>query len=140
MGKGIYGRLVPTPQKEEEDLPDDLQELISMQEQETISIDRLEQSNHDLTEALKECDDADFRIAVAENRQILERKRQRHSEISEKIRQLTAAAACVPAGPVVRPAGYGGNRGAPEPVPVRPAEPPAYAPAEAAQVPEGLDL
>mmetsp|Transcript_157619 Transcript_157619/g.278183 ORF Transcript_157619/g.278183 Transcript_157619/m.278183 type:complete len:143 (-) Transcript_157619:68-496(-) len=120
--KGIYGRLELIQRPEEKELPDDLELLRAMDSEESGAIERLEKSNRELAEALEIEDDPDFREAVADNLKVLERKCQRRAEIAEKIRQLTHAKACIPAGPPA--AGY-------------PVQAAAAAPAEAAAAPPG---
>eukprot|EP00446_Apocalathium_sp_SHHI-4_P083609 CAMPEP_0177490010 /NCGR_PEP_ID=MMETSP0369-20130122/31026_1 /TAXON_ID=447022 ORGANISM="Scrippsiella hangoei-like, Strain SHHI-4" /NCGR_SAMPLE_ID=MMETSP0369 /ASSEMBLY_ACC=CAM_ASM_000364 /LENGTH=160 /DNA_ID=CAMNT_0018966547 /DNA_START=55 /DNA_END=538 /DNA_ORIENTATION=+ len=73
--KGIWGRLVPPPKEEQEDLPDNLQLLRATEYHEVAAIANLERSNGEL-EAVLQCEeDEDFRLAIVENLSILAQKR-----------------------------------------------------------------
>lgn len=77
---GIHGRLEPR-NLDDDGLPDDLQLLKALQAQEKKQIERLEHSNGQLKEFLAQEDDPDFREALLENLEILERKHARVTRI-----------------------------------------------------------
>mmetsp|Transcript_39457 Transcript_39457/g.109608 ORF Transcript_39457/g.109608 Transcript_39457/m.109608 type:complete len:144 (+) Transcript_39457:38-469(+) len=115
--KGIYGRLEPLPALSDDDLPDELQLLRELEDHEVFAIGHLERSNQELQEVLRAEDDADFRLAVAENLEVLARKRAQLEKIREKIRMVAPnsvgrpGAAAAPRG-FVPPGRRQGERGA----------------------------
>ncbi|CAJ1348449.1 unnamed protein product [Effrenium voratum] len=104
---------------DEDGLPEDLRELRDLEALEKKAIEHLERSNTELYNFLTEEEDKDFREAIAENLQVLERKHARLEKILEKILELTP------------------NQG---PVELMPAPKPAPKPTPAKALPEGLDL
>ena len=119
---GIHGRLEPR-NLDDDGLPDDLQLLKALQAQEKKQVERLEHSNGQLKLFLAEEDDPDFREAITENLEILEKKRIHLEKIAEKILELT------PPQPIAATDGHGYVAAAAETPPIA---------AEA--LPAGLDL
>jgi len=116
--KGIHGKLVPVPKANEDDLPDELPLLRELEDREAFAIQHLERSNREIDEALQAEDDEDLRLAVAENLEVLVRKRARLQKIREKIRQLDPNAGVAPtaadaAGPEQPAKPQAGDIGAP---------------------------
>lgn len=126
---GIHGRLEPR-NLDDDGLPDDLQLLKALQAQEKKQIERLEHSNGQLKEFLAQEDDPDFREALLENLEILERKRERLEKIAEKILELTPPQ---PTAATIEVAGRNGRHTAPYAAPAAPG-------LAVVEVPAGLDL
>mmetsp|Transcript_130626 Transcript_130626/g.406166 ORF Transcript_130626/g.406166 Transcript_130626/m.406166 type:complete len:107 (-) Transcript_130626:91-411(-) len=80
-------------ERDAEQLPDDITELRRLREAELLRIHHLERSNGEILEALAAAEDSELREAVLDNERVIERKRERVSEIDTWIRQITIARA-----------------------------------------------
>lgn len=108
--------------------------LQEIEREEAEKICQLDRSNRELREALQIEDDVDFREAIIENEEVMERKRGHLDNIRAKIQELKGADAQGVASPLRVQVSLGAQR------PLESATPAAPAASPTEVLPDGLDL
>mmetsp|Transcript_1444 Transcript_1444/g.3019 ORF Transcript_1444/g.3019 Transcript_1444/m.3019 type:complete len:145 (+) Transcript_1444:82-516(+) len=82
-------------EREKEQLPDDINALRALREEEMMNVHRLDSSNKEIEAALEEEDDEDLRQSIEENKEAIKTKLQRIAEIDAWVEKITRSRASV---------------------------------------------